>query len=105
MTRYLFNALALNSTDVTSGMLFMLASICCSVSISLILKHHEIRRGSRRVALAGNYIIAAAINLFLWWRMDFTALNNTVILLGIGPFDNNGPLGYKYIINIDAKVD
>jgi len=83
MTGNLFNALAQNSADVSSGMLYMLLSICCSVSISLILKFHEIRRGSRLVALAGNYIVAAAINLFLWWRMEFAALNNTVILLGI----------------------
>ena len=68
---------------VGRGILFMFLSICCSVSISFILKFHETRRGSRLVALAFNYIVAVAINLFLWQRTSFAALNNTAILLGI----------------------
>ncbi len=84
MAGHLVHALAQNSTDVSSGMIYMLLNICCSVSISLILKFHESRRGSRMVALAGNYIVAAAINLLLWWGMGFAVLNSTAILLGIG---------------------
>jgi len=71
-------------TNVVLGLLFMSGSICCSVIISLILKFHETRKGSRLVALASNYIVATMINLVIWWRADFSALSYKIILLGIG---------------------
>lgn len=49
-------------------MLHLLAAIACSTAIALILKHGEERNHQRFVILAGNYLTASSVSLFLVLR-------------------------------------
>ncbi|MBT8386741.1 MAG: EamA family transporter, partial [Ignavibacteria bacterium] len=67
-------------------MLPLLLTILCSTSIALILKHSDTKQGNPIVLLAGNYLTASAIGLFLMLVKDSSYSAETLIfgaLLGL----------------------
>lgn len=62
---------------------FLILTILCSTSISLILKYSDTKKGEPIVLLAGNYFVASLISLILLLIKDDSLFSISTFLFGI----------------------
>ena len=62
---------------------FLILTILCSTSISLILKYSDTKKGEPIVLLAGNYFVASVISLILLFIKDDPQFSFLTFLFGI----------------------
>lgn len=68
---------------MTYGVLYLAASVLCSLSIAVLLRYNEGRRGSRTAVIAGNYVTATALGLGTWIQQGAIPLDGGIVILGL----------------------
>ena len=74
---------------------FLFLTILCSISIALILKLSDTKKGEPIVLLAGNYLMASLISLVILLLKDDRVFSINTLLFGMG-------LGLLFVLSFFA---